>query len=188
MRTFLVPVLVPKPCSVKIPWATNISTRWYPWLIQQLVSKYSNCHWSRGGTFWKRSDLGSAKKIRVLKFWVGGGCSGKSKPKVQTFASISIFRGGKVFWKVKTQSAKICLNFNFQGGIWKRSDLDSGKKIRVLKWGGVLESQNPKFRVLNMTGVKSIYHRQKFVIMDITSFLLFFNCHVENLDSLQNNK
>ena len=28
--------------------------------------------------------------------------------------------------------------------VWTRSDLDSGKKIRVLKWGGVLESQNPK--------------------------------------------
>ena len=24
-------------------------------------------------------------------------------------------RGGGVFWKVKTQSAKICLNFNFRG-------------------------------------------------------------------------
>ena len=29
--------------------------------------------------------------------------------------------------------------------IWKRSYLDSGKKIRVLNWGaGDLESQNPK--------------------------------------------
>ena len=31
-----------------------------------------------------------------------------------------------MFWKVKTQSAKTCLNFNFKGG------------------GGVLESKNPK--------------------------------------------
>ena len=31
-----------------------------------------------------------------------------------------------MFWKIKTQSAKICLNFNFRGG------------------GGVLKSQNPK--------------------------------------------
>ena len=33
------------------------------------------------------------------------------------------------------------------GEFWERSDLDSGKKIRVLKFGGgggVLESQNPK--------------------------------------------
>ena len=38
--------------------------------------------------------------------------------------------GGRVFWKVKTQSAKICLNFNFRGE------------------GGVLESQNPKYQDL----------------------------------------
>ena len=40
--------------------------------------------------------------------------------------------GGRgVFWKVKTQSAKICLNSNFQGG------------------GDVLESQNPKCQDLS---------------------------------------
>ena len=56
--------------------------------------------------FWKRSDLDSGKKIRVLKL------------------------GGGVFWKVKTQSAKICLNFNGGGG-------------------GVLESLNPKCQDLH---------------------------------------
>ena len=49
-----------------------------------------------GGVFWERSDLDSGKKIRVLKF------------------------GGGVFWKVKTQSAKIHLNFNFQGGVLEK--------------------------------------------------------------------
>ena len=101
-------------------------TRWYRWGIQRLVSTYSNCHWWRGvcsgegkiwtqerkldfggwGVFWKRSDLNTGKKIRVWKF---GGVSGKSKT---------------------TQSAKVWLNFHFQGG------------------GGVLESQNPKYQDL----------------------------------------
>ena len=49
---------------------------------------------------------------------------------------------GGVFWKVKTQSAKICLTFHFRGeGVfWKRSDLDTRKKIGVWKFrGGGLE-------------------------------------------------
>ena len=52
-------------------------------------------------------------------------------------------RGGGVFWEVKTQSAKICLNFNFRGS--------GGVKTQSAKiclnfnfQGGVLGSQNPK--------------------------------------------
>ena len=53
-----------------------------------------------------------------------------------------------MFWKVKTQSAKICLKFNFWGGVVfsKKSDLHSGKKIRILKfWGeGCYGKSKPK--------------------------------------------
>ena len=47
--------------------------------------------------------------------WGGGGALGSQNPKCQDLPKISIWGGG-VFWEVKTQSAKICLNFNFQGG------------------------------------------------------------------------
>ena len=73
-------------------------TRWYPWGIQRLVSTYSN--WNHvysslipgGGMFWNRSNLNSEDLPKFL------------------------FGGGVVFWKVKTQSAKICLNF-YGGGV-----------------------------------------------------------------------
>ena len=45
------------------------------------------------GVFWERSDLDLGKKIGVWKFFLGRGVL-----------------------KVKTQSAKICLNFNFGSG------------------------------------------------------------------------
>ena len=53
--------------------------------------------------------------------------------------------GGGVFWKVKTQSAKICLNFNFEGGgvvFWKVKT-QSAKiwlNFNFRGGGGVLES------------------------------------------------
>ena len=76
---------------------------------------------------WKRSDLDSAKKIRVLKLG-GGGCdlrkfqfSGgggdleSQNPKCQDLPKLQLSGRGGV-WKVKTQSALICLNFNLGGG------------------------------------------------------------------------
>ena len=79
------------PCS-------ELPTGWYPWGIQQLVSTYSNykpvCSSLnfnlRGGVFWSSHN---SKYQDLPKFQLGGGCSEV----------------------VKTQSAKICLNFNFQG-------------------------------------------------------------------------
>ena len=72
--------------------------------------------------------MDSRKKIRVLKFSIGGGLFWKVKTQSAKICLNFNFQGqwGGVFWKVKTQSAKICLNFNFFGG------------------GRVLESQNPK--------------------------------------------
>ena len=44
------------------------------------------------------------------------------------------FRGGEVFWKVKTQSAKICLNFNCGGGggFWNKFQF-RGKLSNLVK-------------------------------------------------------
>ena len=54
-----------------------------------------------------------SKPQDLPKFQSGGECSGKSKPQdLPKFQSV----GGGVFWKVKTQSAKISLNFNLGGG------------------------------------------------------------------------
>ena len=61
--------------------------------------------------------------------------------------------GGGVFWKVKSQSAKICLNFNIRGwvGGGQVLVLESQKpkcqdlpKFQLGGGGRVLESQNPK--------------------------------------------
>ena len=68
-------------------------TRWYPWGIQRLVSTYSNRHWDKGG----------------------GGGSGSQNSKCQDLPKFQFSGGGGVL-EVKSQSAKICLNFNFFGG------------------------------------------------------------------------
>ena len=56
-----------------------------------------------------------------------------------------------MFWKVKTQSTKFCLNFNLWGGVLESQN----PKYQVLPKfqfsggvGGILESQNPKYQVL----------------------------------------
>ena len=51
------------------------------------------------------------------KFQYGGGVFGKVKTQrsAQDLPKFQFFWEG-MFWKVKTQSAKICLNFNFQVG------------------------------------------------------------------------
>ena len=66
----------------------------YPWGIQRLVSTYSNRHWARGG-------------------W-GVRCSESQNSKCQDLPKFQFSGGGDVL-KVKTQSAKICLNFNSRG-------------------------------------------------------------------------
>ena len=67
-----------------------------------------------------------------------------------------------MFWKVKTQSAKICLNFNFWGeGVFWKVKTQSAKiclNFNFREWG-VLESQNPKcqdlpkFQIVGLRGV-----------------------------------
>ena len=51
-----------------------------------------------------------------------------------------------MFWEVKTQSAKICLNFKFGGrvGVWKVKTQSAKICLNFNGGGGVLESQNPK--------------------------------------------
>ena len=83
-----------------------------------------------GGGFCKRSDLDSGKKIRDLKCggWTElkcqnpkcqdlskfpfGGCKLKCQNLMCQDLSKFQFGGGELNWNVKTQSAKICLNFN----------------------------------------------------------------------------
>ena len=69
-------------------------TRWYPW----------------GDT---------VISLHILQLPLTGGCSGKGQIWTQ---ERKLEFGGRVFWKVKTQSSKICLNFNFlgEGGILKQ--------------------------------------------------------------------
>ena len=91
-----------------------------------------------GGRGVLESQNPKCQDLSKFQFLVGG-CSGKSKPKVPRLVQISIFGWGwfgkskpkvprlvqisiwGVFLKVKTQSAKICPNFNFLGGggFWK---------------------------------------------------------------------
>ena len=52
-----------------------------------------------------------------------------------------------MFWKVKTQSAKICLNFNLGRGGVLESQNPKCQDLPKFQFGGggvVLESQNPK--------------------------------------------
>ena len=77
------------------------------------------CVW--GGVFWK-GKIQSSAKICLNLNWGGGGDGvlESQNPKCQDLPKFQFGGGG--FWKVKTQSAKICLNLN----------------------GGRLENQNPK--------------------------------------------
>ena len=99
--------------------------RWYPWGIQQLVSTYSNRHWLGGGWSGKGQIWTQERKSEFWKFGVGGGGDLESQnPKCQDLPKFQ-FLGGGVIWKVKTQSAKIRLNFNFwEGG-------GSGTKFQI---------------------------------------------------------
>ena len=78
--------------------------------------------------------------------------SNHQNPKCQDLPKIQFFRGGSVLESQNTQSAKICLNFHFQGGgcsgnskYSKCQDLPTFQ----LGGGGVLESQNPKCQDLS---------------------------------------
>ena len=90
-----------------------------------------------GGGYFETSDLDPGKKVGkldfgggILKLWIWtqeknwkfgfGGVGGYSETE-------------------KSQSAKIWLNFNFRGGggYSKTSDLDPGKKVGKLDFGGV---------------------------------------------------
>ena len=57
----------------------------------------------------------TAISLHILQLLLRGGILESQNPKCQDLPKFQ-FSGGELFWKVKTQSAKICLNFNFQGG------------------------------------------------------------------------
>ena len=54
--------------------------------------------------------------------WGMGGVLESQNPKCQNLTKFQFLRGGEGSWKVKIQSAKIWLNFNFQrGGCFEKS-------------------------------------------------------------------
>ena len=73
--------------------------------------------------------------------WGDGGYDLESQnPKCQDLPKFLFFGwGGEVIWKVQTQSAKICLDFNFRGGggwVWGVGGGEGGSgvgtKLRIL--------------------------------------------------------
>ena len=85
-----------------------------------------------GGRVPKLKILKYSKCQEMAKFQFSGGGGGRVPKlkilKVPRNGLISIFRGGGILCqvKVKTQSAKIYLNFNFRGGGGRRLCSESG--------------------------------------------------------------
>ena len=96
-------------------------------------------------------------KYQVLpKFQFSGvgwecGVLESQNPKYQVLPKYQFSGGVGVFWRVKTQSTKFCLNFNFQGGLgvfWRVKTQSTKFCLNFNLQRGVLESQNPKYQVL----------------------------------------
>ena len=142
------------------------TTRRDPWGIQRLVSTYPNHQNPR------------SVQISILGGRGGRGCSGKSEPKVPRSVQISIFggRGEGLFWKVKTQSAKICQNFNFG---WGCSEPNSRTGVFCAIWskfsGTDSLSQLRMWRLKNkITKITPNNHRYTFRVKSLSCAAIYY--------------
>ena len=137
-----------------------------------LVSTYSNYQNPKGGGVLESQN---PKCQNLPKFQFSGGGGGvleSQNPKYQDLPKFQIFFGGGegVFWKVKTQSAKICLNFNWGGGCSGKSKPKTAKISLDFNLRGGL----PKFQMGGGVFWKVKTQSVK-ICLNFNFFLVFWN-------------